>query len=97
VFTGALRYAAWTLERIDSTQRMTHVAIVATLGEASMLTWRSQAEQDSNPNSHYMRMSQDIDKPVHLSPPLRTRAALKLDTEHLVEDLITLLKRSARK
>jgi hypothetical protein len=96
VFAGALKYASWTLDRIDATQRISHVALVATLGDSSMLTWRSQAEQDANPNSHYMRMGQDKDKPVHLSPPLRTRPALKLDTDALVEDMITLLKRNAR-
>src|SRR6266481_84962 len=92
VLTGALRYAAWTLDRIDATQRLSHVALVATLGEASMLTWRSQAEHDANPNSHYMRMGQDRDQPVHLSPPLRLRPALKLDAESLIDDMITLLK-----
>jgi hypothetical protein len=97
VFTRALKYAAWTLDQIDATQRLSHVALVAALGDASMSTWRSQAEHDANPHSHYMRMGQEVDKPVHLSPPLRARAALKFDTEALVEDLITLLKRSARK
>ena len=87
----ALIYAEWVLERIDATQRLTHVAVAARIDGNDYLTWRTQREHDASPDSGSMGMSGSQDRtPVHVS---RTRAALRLDRTHLVEDLLVPLRR----
>ena len=90
---SALKYAAWVLDRIDPTQRLTHVALAVSITEANSIVIRTQAEQDASPNSYSMEYGQRDSRPVHLTPPHRPRAALNYEAEHLAEDLITLLKR----
>lgn len=92
---GAFKYAAWLLDRIDPTQRLTHIAFSATLSNEHSIVIRTQAEHDASPNSYSMGFGQQENEPVHLTPPHRPRAALIYEAEHLAEDLVTLLRRGA--
>jgi hypothetical protein len=94
VLTAGLRYALWLLDFwIDPTQRLTHVALAATLSESDTAVWRTQREQDANPNSYSMGMGREGHQPVHLAPAHRPRPALRRNADQLVEDLVTLLRR----
>ncbi|MBY5786093.1 DUF4062 domain-containing protein [Rhizobium leguminosarum] len=94
--TASLRYAAWLLDRIDQTQRLTHVALAAILTGGEHLVWRTQAEQNASPNSYSMGSMRGEHKPVHLAPGHRSRPAIKHQADQLVEDLVTLLRREWR-
>jgi hypothetical protein len=48
----ALRYAVPVLDRIDQTQRITHVALSATLAGGDTVVWRTQREQNASPHSY---------------------------------------------
>jgi hypothetical protein len=90
----ALGFAAWLLDHIDATQRLTHISVTVSLSNAEHMGWRTQQESEANPNR--MTMSSGGSKngtPVHVS---RTRAALRLDSARLVEDLIVPLRRQWR-
>ncbi len=91
--TGALGFTSWLLDRIDPTQKLTHVAVAASLSNADHLTWRSRSESEDNPNRISMGIGTGERKPVHLSRP---RPALRLDLARLVEDLIVPLRRQWR-
>jgi hypothetical protein len=95
---AALAYAGWLLERIDPTQRLTHVAIAGKIAEGDSLAWRTQREHDASPNhvSYGHGFHNDERAPVHLQPSHRARAALMLDRPRLVEDLVVLLRRQWR-
>jgi hypothetical protein len=47
---AALGYATWVLERIDPTQRLTHVAVAVSISNAGHMGWRTQRESEANPN-----------------------------------------------
>ncbi|GBU15894.1 MAG: hypothetical protein COT28_12865 [Methylobacterium sp. CG08_land_8_20_14_0_20_71_15] len=91
------RYAASVLDRVDPTQRVTHVVPVAAIGDAQMLAWRTRAETDRGRGGG---MSYGIGRgepgPVRLTPALRTRSALVHDAADLIEDFVTLLRRAYR-
>jgi len=87
----AIAYAAWVLERIDSTQRLTHVALAASIEASDYLGWRTQAEQDASPNSGTMRLGGSQELPtVRVDRP---RAALRFEAHALAEDLMVPLRR----
>ncbi len=87
---AALAYAAWLLERIDSTQKLTHLAVAAQITGGEYLAWRTQAENAASPNSISMGMGRTDRPAVHLSKP---RAALRLQSSRLIEDLLVPLRR----
>jgi len=87
---AALDYAAWLLERIDPTQRLTHLCVAASIGASDHMAWRTQREQDASPNSGTMGGGRDDKKPVNVSIP---RAALRLDRQRLAEDVLVPLRR----
>jgi uncharacterized protein DUF4062 len=94
---AGLRYAVALLDRIDPTQRITHVALAATLsGRGDTAVWRTQREQDASPNSYSMGFGREGRNPVHLTPAVRPRPALRHQASQLVEDLVTLLRREWR-
>lgn len=64
------------------------------MADISMMPWRTRNAHDASRNSMSMRMSDDQRAPITLSPPVRPRAALRHDADRLVEDLITLLRRT---
>ncbi|WP_300578160.1 DUF4062 domain-containing protein [Phenylobacterium sp.] len=87
----AMSYSGSLLERIDPTQRMTHVGIAARIEGAEHLSWRTRAEHAASPNSVSMAMNYGDDRPpVSLSRP---RAALRLDHARLIEDILVPLRR----
>lgn len=90
---NVFRYADWVLDRIDPTQRLTHVALAVTLIGQDYMGWRTRAENHASPNSFAGGMGNGRQQPVHLTPGHRPRASLKLNAPQLVEDLVTLLRR----
>ncbi|WP_060577701.1 hypothetical protein, partial [Aureimonas ureilytica] len=91
----AVAFANAALDRIDPTQRLTHIAPVLTFPETDHLVWRDRAEQQASPDSYSMGgFGRPEPGPVHLNPAIRPRAALALDGGHMVEDLIVLLRRA---
>lgn len=93
LFASALDFSSWVLDFIDATQRLSHVAIAASLTGAGYMTWRTQREHNASPNSMSIGMGNDQQGPVQTS---RTRAALRLNAAHIVEDLIVPLRRQWR-
>ncbi|TFL15301.1 DUF4062 domain-containing protein [Pusillimonas caeni] len=88
---SAIAYGAWVFDHIDDTHRLSHVAIAASLDASDFLGWRTQAEQDANPNSGTMRLGQSEDRlPVQVDRP---RAALRFEAHDLAEDLLVPLRR----
>ena len=94
---AGLRYAVAVLDRIDPTQRITHVALAATLAGGDTVVWRTQREQDASPHSYSLGgFDREERKPVRLTPAVRPRPALRHQAGQLVEDLMTLLRREWR-
>jgi hypothetical protein len=91
---AAMAFGAWLLDKIDSTQRLTHVALAASIEASDYMGWRTQAEQDASPNSGTMRMSNGQKPPT--SSTDRPRAALRFQAAELAEDLIVPLRRQMR-
>lgn len=91
----ALGYATWLLEKVDAVHRLSRIVVVASLADAGMGAWRTQREQDANPNS--MTYSHGFNNgerpPVHFQPPDRPRGAFGFDRDRMVDDLKTLLRR----
>jgi hypothetical protein len=93
---AGLTYAAWLFDRIDPTQRLSHIVPVATVLGASYQTWRTRAQQAASPNAFHMRMGSENPPPVHLTPAHRPRPALKQNAGDLAVDLIALLRRQMK-
>lgn len=92
----AMRFAVSVLDKVDPTQKITHVVPVASIGDAQMLAWQTRAEAGRNRGSMSYGMGRDEPGPVRLTPALRTRSALTHDAADLVEDFVTLLRREYR-
>jgi hypothetical protein len=91
---NALDYATWVLDHVDPTQRLTHIVIAASLTGADHMGWRTQRESDARPNQiSISAVTREKSSTVRVS---RTRAALRLDAAHIVEDLIVPLRRQSR-
>lgn len=94
VIGGFLRFASAVLTDIDPPDRLSHIAIAARILNVDYLTWRTRAEHQQSPDSVSMNRFGDADaEPVSLSPPHRTRAALRQSMPDLVEDLTVRLRR----
>jgi hypothetical protein len=91
---NAFKYAGMVFEKIDPTQRLTHVAFAAGFTGSEYITIRTQAEHYANPNSVTIGIGQADTRPVHLIPAHRSRGSFNHETEKLVEDLIVLLRRA---
>ena len=91
---AALSFAAWLLDKIDPTQRVTHVALAASIEASDHMGWRTQAEQDASPNSGTMRMASGQKPPT--SSTDRPRAALRFQSAELAEDLMVPLRRQMK-
>ena len=66
--TKALQFAASILDKIDSTQRITHVAIAAGFTEGNVVI-RTREEDEANPNSYTIGLGGRERQPVFLQPP----------------------------
>ncbi len=91
--TKALKFFEKVLNKIDPTERLSHVAIVAAINNADCHAWRTKSENEASPNSVSIGFSSSKDKIVNLSPPHRTRGAFRIETDSIAEDLTTLLRR----
>jgi hypothetical protein len=92
--TTSLAFANWLLERIDPTERLTHVSIAAKISNSGgFASWRTLAEDAASPNMITVGFHQTSPGAVHLAPSLRPRAALRVDRSSLADDLLTLLRR----
>jgi hypothetical protein len=92
----ALQFSARVLDQVDSTQRITHVAVVAALRGGGHMPWRTREEQQRSPNAASMNMRASELVVVSLSPPVRRRAALAHDTQRLAEDFTVRLRREVK-
>lgn len=92
----ALEYGSWLLDHLDPTNRLSHVAVAVALRGSDAVVWRTQDEHRQSPDSYSFGHHQRDPKPVYLSPPHRTRAALAMGAEPLATDLITLLRRQVK-
>lgn len=88
-----LRFAARVLDHIDSTKRISHVAVVTALRGGGHMPWRTREEQQRSPNAASMNTRATDLVVVSLSPPVRRRAALAHDTHRLAEDFTVRLRR----
>ena len=92
--TTAIAYADWIIEQIDSTQRLTEVAIAVSNQASDYMRWRTQAEDDASPCSGQVRMGQKVDlQPIYID---RRRAALRYEAKMLEEDLMVPLRRQRK-
>lgn len=93
---GAIGYAAWLLGHVDPTERLTHVALAVALVGEGALGWRTRSEHAASPSSgsfDAFGREHEREEPVMLSPPHRVSAALSMDANRIVEDLVVLLRR----
>ena len=49
------------MDKVDPTQRLTHVAVAAKISDADYLGWRTEREKDANPNSITPRAALRLD------------------------------------
>ncbi|MGK5063952.1 DUF4062 domain-containing protein [Janthinobacterium sp. LB3P112] len=92
--SAALAFGAWLLDKIDPTQRITHVALAASIEASEYMGWRTRAEQEASPNSGTMRMASGKQAPT--SSTDRPRAALLFQAAELAEDLMVPLRRQMK-
>jgi Domain of unknown function (DUF4062) len=93
---ACVAYAAWLLDHIDPTEKLTHVALAVRLAGGGYFGWRTRSEHAASPKSGSFSMfgrEELRDAPVMLTPAHRARQALAMDTATLVEDLVVLLRR----
>ncbi len=89
-----LRFANAVLAHIDPVNRLSHAVVAARILDAGHLAWRTRAEHAQSPNNVTMNTFADGEgEAVHLSPPHRTRSALRLNLSELVDDLTVKLRR----
>ena len=90
LLTSALGYVSWTLDRVDPTQRLTHVAVAARIIGGEYMPWMTQAELAAS-NGSYSMGNGSAERPV--VQVVTPRAALRLDRNRLVDDLLVPLRR----
>lgn len=88
---AALAFSSWSLQTIDASQRLTHVAVAASIEGGGYMAWRTQAEQDASPNSGGMGLGDRNNVQTQGTWP---RAALRLESHRLSEDLMVRLRRA---
>lgn len=88
-----LRLAGKVLERIDPTGKITNLVPLVTLLGAGYTEWRTLAQHRASPNSASMEPVPDRMEAT-LSPAIRNRTALTVDTARLSEDLTVRLSRN---
>lgn len=92
----ALGFADATLDRVDPTNRLSRIAIVAAVQGGAFMGWRSRAEHAQSPNTVAVSMNA-TSEPVELSPPDRARGALRADARSIAKDLAVCLRRNHRR
>jgi len=90
-----LRYAAFVLDSIDNTQRLTHFCLAIQLTRAGTIV--TQAESEAQRQSSIINLGNSYGQKknaIHLTPAVRHRSALVHDIDAICADLTTLLRRS---
>ena len=87
---AALGYAAATIERIDSTQRLTHLGVAAHISGAEYRAWQTRDQLATSGGSMQIGMGQEERLPITM---FIRRAALRLDRTPLIEDILVPLRR----
>lgn len=87
----ALEYAAGVIDRIDRTQRLSHLVMAARLSGVEHRGWRTRAQHVSNSNSVQMGHG-GMRERLPIIVAIR-RAALGLDRTALIEDILVPLRR----
>jgi len=87
----ALDYAARAMDRIDRTQRLTHLVVAARLSGVEQRGWRTRAQHAANPDSVQLRHGGITERPPIILA-IR-RAALGLNRAALIEDILVPLRR----
>ena len=90
LLTSGLAYAAWTLELIDPTERVTHVGVAVSLAGAEHMPWMTRAEAAASNGSYSMGVSSADKAPERIAVP---RGALRLNRSDVVDDLLVSLRR----
>ena len=88
----ALRFSSVILDQIDSVRRLTRVALVAEITDATHQAWRTRAEHLQSPHSISVGMYRGPAS-AHLSPSARGRAELGQRASDFARDLTVLLRR----
>lgn len=91
----AIHYAGWLLDRVDSTHRLSRVALACRLDGVGYMPWRTRQEADASPNMANMSLSglESADSPPLVLP----RAALMFDVAKQAEDITVRLRRQAKR
>jgi hypothetical protein len=86
----AMSFMSKVLDQIDRTERVTDVAVAASIAGAEHRAWRTRAQNEARPGSVTIGMGGRERGPV-----VKTvrRSALRIDRAHLVEDLLVPLRR----
>ncbi len=87
---NALAFANWTLDRIDSLQRLSHIALAARIDGSDYLGWRTKAEDDASPGSGQIGMGGESKQPIQVDRP---RGALRYQARELAEDIMVSMRR----
>jgi len=93
-----LRYAAFVLDSIDNTQRLTHFCLAVQLTHGGSIV--TQAESEAQRQSNIINLGNSYGhkkNAIHLTPAVRHRSALVHDIDAICADLTTLLKRSLQR
>ena len=89
-----IQFANEVLNYIDDSKRLSHCVIAALLLNANDANWRTLSSQEKNLSPMTIqRVLAPTMQTITLSPPIRTRAELRSQRAHLVEDLTILLRR----
>jgi hypothetical protein len=91
----AIGYVDRVLDHVDPTQRLTRVALAASVQGGGQFGWRTRAEHAQSPNSGQLNPWAQGGA-VGLSPPDRARGALRRNANELAEDLTIRLRRKSQ-
>lgn len=91
----AVRFASTLLDRVDSAGRLATLSIVAALHGASHVGWLTRAESRRRNGVQIGMRAGDL-VVARLTPPVRPRAALRVEAGGIAEDLMVVLRREVR-
>jgi hypothetical protein len=92
---GGVQFIQTLLDRVDSTQRLTHVALAASISGAEHRAWRTRAEHAASPNAIEIPWRNSDETQFVVID--RKRGALQFDRQRLIEDIIIPLRRRWKK